>query len=89
MTQLGLTASTCTTSKIIDVLQARKPAALIAPMFIDDYPSVNFASTGKKHLYSVYMSAEGYVSLQDHDLSNNALYYCCHDGTNYSSWRNV
>lgn len=89
MAQLGLTASTCTTDKIIDALQTRKPAALVAPMFIDDYPKVNFAPTGKKHLYSVYMPAEGYVSLQDHDLSNNALYYCCHDGTNYSSWRNV
>lgn len=88
ITQLGLTASTCTTNKIIDALDARKPAILAAPMLMDDYPSVNFASTGKKHLYSVYMSAEGYVSLQDHDLSNNALYYCSHTGSSYSSWYN-
>lgn len=57
-------------------------------MLIDNYPKVNFAPTGKKHLYSVSMSAEGYVSLQDHDLSHNIRYYCSHDGANYSSWRN-
>lgn len=84
--QLGLSTS-AKLDNIIDALNSRAPATLICPMYKADFPNISFGSTGAKHIITVTSGTQGYVSLQDHDISTGIVYTCSHYGSMYTPWR--
>lgn len=76
----------CTLDQIITALSNKGYAMLIAPIYKTDFPNLNLASSGQKHVLKIYCPILGYVAICDYDISNGTSYFTGHNGSVYTPW---